>query len=143
MASMRCHQCISTSLEIVVLEKTLVLPASTYVVRSDGVCTLGFGEMEVTTETNGPLWILGMGIFFEYHVGFDFQKQPHAMSFTRITPTNPCSRCHGREASSYLEIEQHIPFRQSLPRKIRGPTRIGHHQRRSLMLAEKPSHTAG
>merc|ERR1712032_1544052 len=73
--------------------ETLLIPPRAYIFRRDGGCSLGFSAMEVTTDVNGPLWILGMSIFYEYHVGFDLSTSPHSISFTNVSQSDPCIRC--------------------------------------------------
>ncbi|NXM65549.1 PEPA protein, partial [Serilophus lunatus] len=50
--------------------KTFPVPARAYVMRSDGLCSLGFQGMEAPTE-EGELWILGDVFIREYYVVFD------------------------------------------------------------------------
>ncbi|KAM6133080.1 pepsin A-5 [Phoenicopterus ruber ruber] len=50
--------------------KTFPVPASTYVMESNGYCSLGFEGMDVPTES-GELWILGDVFIREYYVIFN------------------------------------------------------------------------
>ncbi|XP_065540487.1 pepsin A-like [Lathamus discolor] len=52
---------------------------SAYVVKSDGVCSLGFEGMEVPTES-GELWILGDVFIREYYVVFNRAKNMVGLS---------------------------------------------------------------
>ncbi|NXA42481.1 PEPA protein, partial [Eudromia elegans] len=46
------------------------VPASSYILQSDGSCTLAFESIDVPTES-GELWILGDVFIHEYYVIFD------------------------------------------------------------------------
>mmetsp|Transcript_29178 Transcript_29178/g.51018 ORF Transcript_29178/g.51018 Transcript_29178/m.51018 type:complete len:722 (-) Transcript_29178:128-2293(-) len=48
---------------------------------SHKVCSPAFSTMDYQTEKNGPVWILGTPIFYEYQVGYDYKAQPPAISF--------------------------------------------------------------
>ncbi|NXP25788.1 PEPA protein, partial [Scytalopus superciliaris] len=50
--------------------KTFPVPARAYVIRSGGLCSLGFQGMDAPTE-EGELWILGDVFIREYYVIFD------------------------------------------------------------------------
>jgi len=50
------------------------------------VCSPAFGPMEMETRENGPVWILGSPLFYEYTVGYDLNKNNPAVSFTK----QPC-----------------------------------------------------
>ncbi|NXO52113.1 PEPA protein, partial [Aramus guarauna] len=50
--------------------KDFPVPASAYVIESDGYCTLGIEGMDIPTEA-GELWILGDVFIREYYVIFD------------------------------------------------------------------------
>jgi len=55
------------------------------------VCTPAFSEMDYQTEQNGPVWILGLPIFYEYVVGYDMEAKPPAISFS----SGLCGSCEG------------------------------------------------
>jgi len=63
------------------------------------VCEPGFGTMEYTTRLNGPVWILGTGLFYEYAVGFELDANGMAMSFQKLTADSPCESCGAPQAS--------------------------------------------
>uniref|UniRef100_A0A8B9DSE5 pepsin A n=1 Tax=Anser cygnoides TaxID=8845 RepID=A0A8B9DSE5_ANSCY len=50
--------------------KKFTVPATAYVIESDGFCSLGFEGMDTPTES-GELWILGDVFIREYYVIFD------------------------------------------------------------------------
>jgi len=39
------------------------------------VCTPSFGPMEYFTKNNGPIWIFGTPLFYEYDVGYDMSSK--------------------------------------------------------------------
>jgi len=51
-------------------------------------CFSGFGEMDYVTTDNGPVWIFGTPLFYEYVVGFDHISR--AVSFEQMT-CEPCT----------------------------------------------------
>ena len=55
------------------------------------VCRPAFGAMDYQTEQNGPVWILGLPIFYEYVVGYDMEAKPPAISFS----SGLCGSCQG------------------------------------------------
>jgi len=59
--------------------------------KSHKVCALAFDTMEYQTQQNGPVWILGLPIFYEYLVGYDMEAKPPAISFSSV----PCGSCGG------------------------------------------------
>lgn len=59
------------------------------------VCAPAFSTMEYSTEQNGPVWILGTPIFYEYQVGYDMSTKPPAISFA----DTPCGSCKGETAT--------------------------------------------
>jgi len=78
-----------------------------------------FGEMDYKTSSNGPVWILGTPIFYEYVVGYDMKASPPAMSFTSQSE-QPCGSCKGLVNLAMPEdtIKTHSP------RRIAGPPRV-------------------
>jgi len=53
------------------------------------VCTPSFGATKYNTKMNGPVWILGTPLFYEYQVGYDLSADPPSISFS----TEPCGAC--------------------------------------------------
>lgn len=51
------------------------------------VCSPAFGMTDYNTSLNGPVWILGLPIFYEYHVGYNLEKK--SISFDK----EPCGTC--------------------------------------------------
>jgi hypothetical protein len=60
--------------------------------RAETVCRPAFGPMEYPTAKNGPVWILGTGLFYEYVVGYNMETTPPSMSFTSQSE-QPCGSC--------------------------------------------------
>jgi hypothetical protein len=73
--------------------KQLEVPPSTYVFReSSARCKLAFDVLDYHTVENGPIWILGMPIFFAYEVFYDVASSPPSMAFS---PSDGCRSCSG------------------------------------------------
>lgn len=102
-------------------EEILTLPFYNYVVKTDNFCTMALTNMEVDTENNGPVWIFGMPLFFEYHVSY--KLEPPSMSFMHITSENPCISCGGGVSLVQKSLQQ---TQQRLPREVSGPRRVMH-----------------
>jgi hypothetical protein len=78
------------------------------------VCSPAFDAMELNTVKNGPSWILGTALFYEYHVGYGMRD--NSISFTSAKE-RPCT-------GSDPEVKPQLLQSSSLlPRKIRGPVR--------------------
>eukprot|EP00928_Gymnodinium_smaydae_P088001 TRINITY_DN72162_c0_g1_i1.p1 TRINITY_DN72162_c0_g1~~TRINITY_DN72162_c0_g1_i1.p1 ORF type:complete len:684 (-),score=115.35 TRINITY_DN72162_c0_g1_i1:20-2071(-) len=82
------------------------------------VCMPMIDVMDYNTKANGPVWIFGLPLFSEYHVGYNLKPQPAEISFTAIN--DDCSKCG---TSSLLMEEKETRSRQRVLRKIRGPPR--------------------
>jgi len=79
--------------------KTLEMPPSSYVVamgfQGQVACLPFFGEYEYVTAQNGPVWILGSAIFYDYVVQYDLSTSSVAFS------SSPCGSCaSGSETNS-------------------------------------------
>jgi len=88
------------------------------------VCSPAFSTMEYTTAENGPVWILGTPIFYEYQVGYDLAVKPPQISFSNSS----CGAC-GKAKTSLISANttthkhrSHQSMRQ--PRKVNGPLRV-------------------
>jgi len=57
--------------------------------QSKKVCSPAFSTMDYSTEQNGPVWILGTPIFYEYQVGYDLESKPPSISFSNSS----CGSC--------------------------------------------------
>mmetsp|Transcript_70326 Transcript_70326/g.139422 ORF Transcript_70326/g.139422 Transcript_70326/m.139422 type:complete len:529 (+) Transcript_70326:69-1655(+) len=84
------------------------------------ICTSNFGVMEYQTQKNGPVWIFGTPLFYEYDVGYDLSTKMMAlqkgkcepcpssagMSLTHGSTTNPSwpRAAHGKPRVPYLDV---------------------------------------
>jgi hypothetical protein len=59
---------------------------------SGKVCAPALGEMEYQTRTNGPVWIFGTPLFYQYVVGYDVSTNPPSIAFSDQGET-PCGTC--------------------------------------------------
>jgi hypothetical protein len=57
--------------------------------RRTKICTPSFGSFKYDTKENGPVWILGTPIFYEYQVGYNLASSPPSLSFSE----SPCGAC--------------------------------------------------
>jgi len=56
------------------------------------VCAPAFGEMQYQTRANGPVWIIGTPLFYQYVVGYDVSTDPPSIAFSDQGET-PCGGC--------------------------------------------------
>lgn len=67
--------------------------------KKEKVCSPAFSEMDYTTRENGPVWILGTPLFYEFRVGYDLEADRASVSFTSAKEA-PCGTCgHSHEAA--------------------------------------------
>lgn len=86
------------------------------------VCTAAFGTMAYNTTLNGPVWILGLPLFYEYQVGYELESKPPGISFSQ-EPCGSCSASGSVEQDNSLSlVSSHGTVRQ--PRLQRGPRRM-------------------
>jgi hypothetical protein len=87
-------------------------------------CFPAFDVMDYPTERNGPVWILGMPLFYEYQVGYDKNPEPPALSFS----SQPCGACSA-DGAEVAQLSRANPRRDSAkyrrhhPRQMWGPIR--------------------
>lgn len=67
-------------------------------------CVPAFRPIEYETDQNGPVWVLGMPLFYEYQVGFDYASWPPGLSFD----DTECSPCQA-PASAPAEVPAAAP----------------------------------
>lgn len=77
-------------------------------------CEAMFGVMEYETVNNGPIWILGTSLFYQYTVGFEYDPVQPAISFTPRT-VSPCGSCG--MALTAMDGEQRAQQRRPLRQK--------------------------
>jgi hypothetical protein len=59
------------------------------------VCTSALGTMEYATQKNGPIWIFGSPLFYEYEVGYDLQSRQISLH------SGGCAGCPTSEADDH------------------------------------------
>lgn len=82
-------------------KQTLELPGSSYIVAAmteddTPICIPFFSSYSYETEKNGPIWIVGTPLFYDYKVHYDISTKPPSMSFAE---TN-CGSCGDSSAQS-------------------------------------------
>ena len=83
------------------------------------VCTPAFGAMEMVTQTNGPLWILGQPLFFQYNVNFDRKARTIGLE-----PHQSCSSCGPAAPSKSSSLAEQESIEPRRPRMIHGLPRL-------------------
>jgi len=83
---------------------------------------------DYVTEKNGPIWIVGTPLFYEYNVGYDMKDDPPSMSFVS-QKTRPCGTCNAKlslaAVDSTVGAEHQKAGRAWRPRaKYTGPPRM-------------------
>jgi hypothetical protein len=89
------------------------------------VCAPAFGAMDYNTKANGPVWILGTPLFYEYVVAYDMDASPPAIAF-HSQKDMPCGSCKESRAEVNLALKDphHRPeFAQRMPRRVEGAPR--------------------
>jgi len=83
-------------------------------------CVPLFGEMDYPTELNGPVWIFGTPLFYQFQVHYDREPEPPTVSFLR----EPCGTCvDGRplnQTASLLSRQAEKSLTQGSLRRIMG-----------------------
>lgn len=80
------------------------------------VCVPAFQAMEMSTATNGDVWILGTPFFYQYDVHYDLAKAPPAMTFA----PSACGSC---DTNSSLFTTGRSDHATRSPRKVAGAWR--------------------
>jgi len=62
-------------------------------------CSHSFGPMEYDTKANGPVWILGTPLFFNYVVGYDLDQRTVSLTTQEEEPCGTCDEKVGLVAS--------------------------------------------
>jgi hypothetical protein len=81
--------------------------------RTQKVCSPAFSEMDYNTEQNGPVWILGTPVFYQYQVGYDLHAKPPAISFS----DEPCGSC--KEEAAFVSQQIHTGSSHKVSHKER------------------------
>jgi len=103
--------------------QTFSLPPSTYVVATGFndqiICMPFFGEYDYETVQNGPIWIMGTPLFYEYEVHYDLSTEPPSLSFSKTS----CGSC-GQDGKAIPAVDLLRRRNQQLRRhdtKVRMP----------------------
>jgi hypothetical protein len=85
-------------------KQTLTLPGHLYILETPKkllaqrgdvtgkACIPALGEFEYQTRANGPVWIFGTPLFYQYVVGYDVSTTPPSIAFSDQDET-PCGNC--------------------------------------------------
>lgn len=52
-------------------------------------CKVSIGSSDYTTLIDGPVWVIGLPLFYQYEVGFNLDTEPPSVSFME----SPCNSC--------------------------------------------------
>ena len=86
--------------------------------QSQSACFSGFGEMDYITNDNGPVWIFGTPLFYEYIVGFDTATREVALDRAACAPCTESTTLMTMESGKRPRIHRGQHVRQvdvSLP----------------------------
>jgi hypothetical protein len=104
---------------------TLTLKASDYIVAvNQNQCMPFISTFSYETAANGPIWIFGTPLFYEYQVHYDITTTPPSMSFAKST----CGQCVNNKVSLLSQSTQRVfdssmtSLRHRLTSKIRMPS---------------------
>lgn len=88
--------------------------------RKRNVCMPAFASHKYNTQKNGPVWILGTPLFYEFQVGYDLKASPPAITFD----DKPCGSCSSPALLSANAERSGQKMRSGMPREVHGPLRI-------------------
>merc|ERR1719401_1740353 len=90
--------------------ETLTLSSWSYITRVNngyGRCHALFGEFFFNSQNNGPVWVLGSPVFYQYQVTFDrkeasigFNPQPCGTCGQALTEMSTLAAWHGLRSMS-------------------------------------------
>lgn len=116
-------------------EQALEIPAVDYVMAMEDkkakmrACAPAFGAMDYPTQQNGPVWIMGLPLFFSYTVAYDIAPKPPTVAFSSVRES-PCGSCDAKaaglvstQARTSEAHAQHVIRRHS-PRLLKGAPRM-------------------
>merc|ERR1719379_227628 len=90
--------------------------------KTKKVCTPAFGPHAYDTKLNGPVWVIGLPLFYEYQVGYDLTTTPPGIGFSE----EKCGSCGHPKKKPPITIplleEGETAVRQ--PRFVTGPRRM-------------------
>jgi len=82
------------------------------------ICTSNFGFMEYPTQKNGPVWIFGTPLFYEYDVGYDLSTKMMALQ------KGKCEPCPSSAGLSLTHGSTSTDSTASWPRAAHGKPRV-------------------
>jgi hypothetical protein len=104
--------------------KSKALNASGAGNKTGKVCSPAFNTADFTTEANGPVWILGTPLFYDFVVGYDASSDPPSMAFSSQKDT-PCGSCHPeKEGLKLLDMHGYQRGHQRRLRRLRKKPRM-------------------
>lgn len=87
------------------------------------ICQPAFGVMDYNTKQNGPVWILGTPLFYEFNVGYDMSSKPPSISFTSVKET-PCGSCRDKTSLFARGSKPRSASARRELRRINGPLHV-------------------
>jgi len=104
------------------------IPADANLTRTASrACIPAFGTMDYNTKSNGPVWILGTPLFYQYVVGYDMDTKPPSMNFVS-QKFRGCGSCGGSVELASREgrrrIDADVDVTAQRPRRVSGPMRV-------------------
>lgn len=89
--------------------------------RTVKACVPAFSPADFSSKEAGPLWVVGLPLFYEYKVNFDLSTSPYSISFSE----EPCVTCGGSHLfgeSDSLQ-EKRVRVKGQAPRPLMKPPR--------------------
>jgi len=86
------------------------------------MCMLAFEQMEYPTLKNGPVWIFGTPLFYEYQVAYDMGTTPPSLSFASVAQT-PCGSCNKQTNLATSDVSTDATQALKRPRWLPGAPR--------------------
>jgi len=85
-------------------------------------CLPAFEQMEYPTLKNGPVWIFGTPLFYEYQVAYDMGTTPPSLSFASVAQT-PCGSCNKQTNLATSDVSTDATQALKRPRWLPGAPR--------------------
>lgn len=96
-----------------------LFPLAYYTGKMVKVCMPSFGTHDYITKTNGPVWIVGVPLFYRYQMQFDIVASPPSIAFV----DEECGECSSQSTTALIS-RSHGQRRQRSPRTLIGPLRL-------------------
>jgi len=91
-----------------ILDQGKVAVGSNSTGRKRKVCAPAVAPVDYQTAQNGPIWILGTPVFYEYKVVYDLKANPPAVSFESMRGSGaPCGSCD-EEGALLTQSEENL-----------------------------------